>query len=294
MSPQDTFLIGAHMSVSGGLSRALERAAAYDFNCVQLFTHSPRVWALTRTTPAACRTFQTVRKAHAMRCVIVHAPYLPNCASVSPALWRRSCGVIARDVRLADALGADYYVMHPGSVRGHTRTDGIARVADALAALCEPQPPALTFLLENTGSGGSLLGGALDDLAEIMAAARQRCPSMKFGMCLDTAHAFGAGYDLRSDTHVARLWRDIRRTVGADALKMIHANDTNAHVGSGRDVHAHIGQGRIGRSGFARLMALPRLRRIPWILETPKDTPESDARNAATLRAIFAETRRRR
>jgi len=282
------FLIGAHMSVAGGLHFAIDHAVRHKFNCVQLFTHSPRVWNMPQFDEAAAAAFQTARRAAGIACVIVHAPYLPNCASTDAALWERSCATIAHDLQIADALGADYYVMHPGSARSTAPAIAIRRVADALRQLHAAQPWRCTFLLENTAGGGRLLGASFDELHAIISAVRKGAPAARVGVCLDTAHAHAAGMDLCSDAGVATLLAALAKTVGHAALQLIHCNDTAVTCGARRDLHAHIGQGRIGARGFQLLLAQPLMRALPWILETPKDTARSDTRNASLLRKWFA------
>ncbi len=282
------FLIGAHMSVAGGLHCAIAHAVRHKFNCVQLFTHSPRVWKLPHVDEGAAATFRTARRNAGIACVVVHASYLPNCASPHPALWARSCAVIAHDVRSADALGADYFVMHPGSADTATQAGAGRRVAAALLQLHAAQPWRCTFLLENTAAGGSLLGASFDELHAILRAVRHAAPAARLGICLDTAHAHAAGMDLCSDAGLAGMCAAIAHTVGMDALRLIHCNDTTVTRGARRDLHAHIGQGRIGARGFQLLLAQPQLRTLPWILETPKDTARSDTRNANLLRTWFA------
>ena len=282
------FLIGAHMSVAGGLHCAIDHAVRHKFTCVQLFTHSPRVWKLPQFTEAAAATFQTARRNAGIQCVVVHAPYLPNCASTNATLRARSCAAITHDLRIADAIGADFFVMHPGSARGATPATAIPRVADALLQVHAAHPWRCTFLLENTAGGGTLLGASFDELHAIIRAVRQAAPAARLGICLDTAHAHAAGMDLGSDTGVATLCAALAHTVGMDALRLIHCNDTPVTCGAHRDLHAHIGHGRIGARGFQLLLAQPCLRALPWILETPKDTIRSDTRNANLLRRWFA------
>ncbi len=283
------FLIGAHMSVAGGLHCAIGHAVRHQFTCVQLFTHSPRVWTLPPFDKVAAATFQAARRNAGIICVVVHAPYLPNCASTDAALWARSCAAIAHDLRIADAIGADYFVMHPGSARGAAPATAIQRVADALLRLHAVHPWHCTFLLENTAGGGSLLGASFGELHAIINTVWQSAPTARLGICLDTAHAHAAGMDLCSDAGLASVCASLAHTLRTDALRLIHCNDTTVMRGARRDLHAHISKGRIGAHGFQLLLAQPFLRTLPWILETPKDTARSDTRNANLLRKWFAQ-----
>lgn len=286
----DGLLIGAHMSVAGGLPHAIEAAVACGFNCVQLFTHSPRVWEAVLAGGEECERFRVLRRAARIRFVSVHAPYLPNLATGSKELWERSLATIARDVRISEAIGADVYVMHPGSSKGSSAREGIRRVGEALVRLCAEGVPRVQLALETTSGGGTMLGGKLEELAEIIAYAEHRVKGLECGVCVDTAHVFAAGWDIRTVEGTHALVDAIRRVLGMRRLRMIHANDSLHGHGTRRDQHAHIGKGKIGLRGFRELMNVGTLRRLPWILETPKDDDGADIRNRKVLERVYRAT----
>ncbi|MCX7848274.1 MAG: deoxyribonuclease IV [bacterium] len=285
-------LVGAHMSVAGGLEHAITAAVACGFNCMQLFTHSPRVWEAVLANGEECEHFRMLRRAHRIRFVSVHAPYLPNLATPDDKLWERSLATIRRDVKVSEAIGADVYVMHPGSRKGSSVKEAVRRVGEALKQLCEGGVPKVQLVLETTSGGGTMLGGRLEELAEIITIAEGSVPGLRCGVCIDTAHVFAAGWDVRRATGVASLMEGLRGTVGVNRLRMVHANDSMHGHGTGRDQHAHIGIGKIGLEGFRELMKVALLRRVPWILETPKDDEGADVRNRMALERVYHSTRR--
>lgn len=288
----DGLLVGAHMSVAGGLACAIEAAVACGFNCVQLFTHSPRVWDAPLAGAEECEQFKAARRAHGIEFVIVHAPYLPNLATPEKQLWERSLATIQRDIAISDAIEADAYVMHPGSSKGGSVAQGIQRVAEALERLCARRIPRTQFLLETTSGAGTMLGGRMEELAAIIAEVERRVPEMQCGVCVDTAHVFAAGCDVRKPAGAEALLRAVKKSVGIRKLRAIHANDSLHDHGTKRDQHAHIGEGKIGLDGFRELMKLHEFRRVPWILETPKDGEGADVRNRMALERLYHSTAR--
>jgi deoxyribonuclease-4 len=277
------------MSVAGRFDLAINRAVECGFNCLQIFTHSPRVWDDSHVSAEDITAFRQGRMRHKLSPVVVHAPYLPNLASPDSSLWRLSREVIARDLLTADAVRADYYVVHPGSSKGRGAAYGVKRVGDALCRLFAERMPKLTFLLENTSGAGSTVGGTFEELAEIIARVKAEMPDARLGICLDTAHVLVSGHDFRTLEGVAELRSTLRRTIGLRALKVIHCNDSVGSVGSRRDHHAHIGEGHVGLEGFRNLLRWPTFRRVPWILETPKEPDGSDQRNRVAIQRLFRE-----
>ena len=282
--------IGAHMSIECGVHHAVLRAVEHGFNCVQLFSHSPRVWAERHTAESETAECVRLARLHDVHPVVLHAPYLPNLASPNDQLWHSSIEAVAHDLVLADRIQADYFVFHPGSPGSHGTQFGIARVAAAFKAIADIHAPRTTVLVESTAGAGTSLGGSMRELAALIEEIEKTCPGMRIGVCIDTAHLWAAGVDLRSSAGVTDFMTDIRKTMGIRRIKLVHCNDSKAACGSKRDIHAHIGQGEIGLEGFANLLKQPSLRRLPWILETPKDKPESDRVNAEMVRQIHSGT----
>ena len=285
--PREYLRIGAHMSVAGGLDLAIDRALECGFNCLQIFTHSPRVWAARTVSGTEIRAFKRKRNSCGIKPVIVHAPYLPNLASPDEALWQRSMQVIITDYALASSLGADYYVIHPGSTKGLDTAFGVKRVATAVSMILDTVSSRTVFLLETTAGGGSSIGSTFTELADIIAEVRSRVSKARLGICLDSAHVFAAGFDIRRKEGIKSCIHALQDSTSMRAVKVIHANDSKTECASHHDQHDHIGKGKIGPRGFRNLMKIAWFRKIPWILETPKEPEGSDIKNRKTLQRIF-------
>jgi len=279
-------ILGSHLSIAGGAHRAAERAADYGFEAVGIFVRNQLRWSAPPLTDEAVATFRRARRKAGLRAVVAHGSYLANLAG-APTVRKRSIAAVADELDRTGRLGAEFHVLHPGSPGEDGRDVGIERVAEALnGILAECPRRRVKLLLESTAGTGHQLGGAFEDLAEILA--RLDRPR-RFGVCLDTCHAFAAGYDLRSPKAYADTMRRFDDIIGLDRLMAIHLNDSVGPLGCRRDRHAHIGKGKIGRRGFANLVRDPRLTNIPMILETPKQRPPGtdwDAVNARLLRKL--------
>jgi len=285
-------IIGSHLSISGGLHKALERAADLQFDTVAIFVRNQRQWRAPALTDEAVARFRRTRRRLRIRPVVAHGSYLINLAGAG-LVRRRSIRAAADELDRCARLGVDFYVLHPGSPGQSGRGRGIARVAEAvngLLARCRSRR--VKLLLETTAGAGHALGGSFEDLAEILAGVRR---PRRVGICLDTCHVFAAGYDLRTRAAYEATMQRLETVVGMERLYCLHLNDSLFPLGSRRDRHAHIGRGRIGSAGFAHVVNDPRLRGLPMILETPKGRTESgrdwDEVNARAVRALARRTR---
>ena len=276
--------LGVHVSIAGDIADAVDRAIALNCNTLQMFARNPRGWQALPLAPAAAEAFRARRQQSGLGPVVVHAPYLYNLASPEDRLWQDSITQMAQDVQRSDQLGADFYVLHLGSHRGQGEAFGVPRVAEAVRHLLARAKPQLMLLLENSAGSGDCVGGRFEDVAAIL---DQLHAPRRVGMCLDSAHTFTSGYDLRTPAGVAQVLKQLDATVGAAQIKVVHLNDSKAAFDSHVDRHWHIGEGHIGLAGLRAFVTHPRLREKPFILETPKDTPEADPRNLAAVRAFF-------
>jgi deoxyribonuclease-4 len=280
--------LGSHLSTAGGVHTALLRAEALGFCCVALFTRNQRQWRPPPLAEDALRRFRALRERRGLSPIAAHGSYLMNLAG-RDEVRDRSRGALADELDRCRRLGIEYLVLHPGS--NPRAEEGIARIADALdEARAEREDDPVTILLENTAGAGNTLGG---NPAELGAIRRRLARPQRVGVCLDTCHAFAAGWDLASAGGRREWLAAIDGELGEDAVRLVHANDSLFACGSRRDRHAHIGRGEIGRRGFAGLLEEPRLRGLPWILETPKeDDPlgrPMDLINARTLLGLAGE-----
>jgi deoxyribonuclease-4 len=287
--------LGAHLSIAGGLPRAVDRAVASRCEALQIFTKSAGQWRARPLPPDEIVLFRRRVAESGIRPVVAHNSYLINLATGAPALRAQSLAALGEELDRAEALGLDGLVMHPGSYTIGTEADGLRLIADGLRQLLVERPHARTMiLLEHTAGQGTNLGHRFEQLAAIIA---RLDGSPRVGVCLDTCHLLTAGYDICSEKGYRATFRDFDRLVGLDRLKVFHLNDSKKPCGSRVDRHEHIGEGCLGLEPFRRLLNDRRFAKLPMLLETPKlDTPESrrrsdvdplDARNLRTLRRLM-------
>jgi deoxyribonuclease-4 len=274
---------GLHIPVAGGLDAAADRLRALSCECAQLFAGNPRAWAAGRFDHEAAAGFRTRLRKEGVRPLFVHASYLVNLAAPDDAIYAKSIDAICGDLERAEALGAAAVVLHAGSARDRGPEWGVARLVAGLDAICRRCPSRVQLALENAAGAGGAMGGRWEQFAEVID--RVQAPE-RIRIAFDTCHAHVAGYDLSTEEGVEKTVRAIRRTIGLRRLVLIHANDARWAAGSHRDAHQHIGRGTIGKAGFQALLQHPALQRLPFILETPKDTPTADARNLRLLRRL--------
>jgi deoxyribonuclease-4 len=272
--------LGFHLSIAGSLLRAIKQAGVLGCQALQIFIQNPRAWKWRRIPQPEIDAFVSARRLAGLGPLSVHLTYLPNLASVDGALYRKSQERLVQELALARELEADYLICHPG--HAPLEPQSFRRVARSLAAAVSQIPPPPLVLLENTAGQGQELGWQPEQLGLIMGLA-----GVPLGLCLDTSHAFGAGYDLRHPGGVTRLVGEIARGPGLDSLKIIHLNDSRAPLGSRRDRHAHLGLGAIGLAGFGNLLSHPWLRPIAAIMETPKRHRADEWRNLLAARSLI-------
>ncbi len=274
---------GVHTSIAGGLDRAVARAAELGCDCFQVFVANPRGWKSRRVGPGEAAAFCAAREQAGLGPVIVHLTYLPNLASPDKILWRKSLEALLEQYQAAALIHADMFVLHPGSSRGEDREQAMGRVAAALTRALDRIPDGPTLLLENTAGGGSSLGANPCELAFI---AKAIDAGEHVSVCLDTAHAHASGFDLTRPGAMRSLRKQYRAAFGRHPICLVHLNDLKGELGSRHDQHQHIGKGAIGSPAFARIMATPGMRRLPYILETPINHEGDDYRNLARARQL--------
>lgn len=276
--------LGAHVSVAGGAPKAVERASELACDAFQIFVKSPSQWRNKPRTEAECVAFREAREAAGLP-VIAHAGYLINLASAKEDVLARSRDALADEIARCDALGVPGLVLHPGAAMDGDRDAALDAVAHSLdAVLAEAPSSSTTVLLENTAGQGSTLGITPAELAAIVA--RVERPE-RLGVCLDTCHAFAAGYDLRESEGLERLIDELDAGPGRERLAAWHLNDSKHGLGEHRDRHANIGDGVLGLEAFARLLHDDRFASLPMIVETPLgDDKQGHARDLETLRGL--------
>jgi len=275
--------VGAHVSVAGGLHRAVGNAAAVGCESLQVFTSNARGWAPPPVDPAADDRFQADLRAAGLGPLFVHAPYLVNFASASPLTRARSVAVVAATLAKAAGIGAAGVVVHAGAALASGRAAGLASTREALLPLADAltTPAAPDLVLELTAGTRGALASRFEEMAELLAVCDHH-PRLK--VCLDTCHAQAAGYDLGDPAGAAKALDELFATLG-DRVVLVHANDSRDPVGAGRDRHCPIGTGTIGDRGFAAILAHPALAGLPVITETTGD-PTQMATDVTRLKRL--------
>ena len=309
--------IGAHLPVGSGHVRTAERAHEIGATALQVFSDNPSSWRRRAGLPGDLAAYRERLAAHDIGPVAIHASYLVNLAGPDDDFYERSVALLAGELAVAPAFGARFVNVHVGSHKGTGLAAGIERIAggvarslatadetiDAGAGDERSEDPSAEanhagpragsphtrpmVVLENSAGSGFAVGTTFSEIAHLLdAIAARGVPAARVGMCLDTAHAWGAGFDLSSPAGVDDVLADIDRLIGLGRLVMIHLNDSKASLGSRSDRHQHIGAGEIGAAGLARILAHPRLEHVTYILETPGMDEGYDAVNLARVRAL--------
>lgn len=279
--------VGVHTSIAGGICNAVHHANRIGCDALQMFSANPRGWRIRERLAAEYDLFREARCQHKLAPVVVHDNYLINLASLDSRIGEGSVLAFRREIDRAVALGAEFLVAHPGSANGGAPSQAISRCVESLRRAADGlRLDGLTILIENTAGQGSVLGGTLEQLGEIMAGAGRDLP---MGACIDTAHCFAAGYPIHTPAGLRDTVRQIETTIGIKNVRIIHANDSKARFASHVDRHEHIGKGLIGSEAFCRILRHPKLRHVPFICETPIDRPGDDRRNLRMMRKL-AET----
>jgi deoxyribonuclease-4 len=281
-------ILGVHVSAEGKIYEALARAEGLGCNTMQIFSRNPQKWRDHSLEPGDVEEFNRRQKKTKIKPFFIHIPYLINLASPNPKLYGFSIEAYIEDILEAHALGADYIVTHMGSHKDTTEEAGIKRLIEALNTITEKTKNAnVGILLENTAGSGSWLGYNFSHHKKIIQGLKQK---ERIGLCLDTAHAYLAGYDIATKEGLDTLLAEIDEMVGIDLLKLIHLNDAKDKLGSHHDRHEHIGQGKIGLEGMERIVNHPSLKNLPFILETPKNNEDADRINLETVKSLRAKS----
>ncbi len=280
-------ILGAHMSIAGGYHKAVEAAAKAGCDCVQIFTKNNSQWRGKPITEEQETTFKTVSSDLKITHPISHASYLINLASPKDELRQKSVDAMGIELQRAFQLGIPYVVVHPGSFTASDETTGITTIRQSINEIHDQLPELETqILLENTAGQGTNLGWQFEQLEQMIHGLNE---SDRVGICIDTCHAFAAGYELGDFDGYQETIEKLAATVGLKRIKAFHMNDSKKPFGSRRDRHEHIGQGEMGLEPFRNLLQDERFQAIPMYLETPKtddDGNDADVINLKTLRDL--------
>ncbi len=288
--------LGAHMSIAGGIRRAVDRAREVEATALQVFVKSARQWRMAPLDAEESEAFRdAATEAGLGNHLLAHASYLINLASPSDELWQRSIEALGAEIDRCAELKIPRLVVHPGSHGGAGVESGLRRVTRALDRVCAPRGKKaakrrsrVRVLLEITAGQGNVLGADFDELATVLD--RARCAE-RLGICFDTCHALAAGHEFRDARSYRATFRRIERVVGVHRLEAFHLNDSKNPLGSRRDRHEHIGRGEVGLEAFRLILNDPRFRSLPMVLETPKGADLSEDRiNLGVLREMIGRT----
>ena len=276
--------IGLHVSISGSIDKAVDNAIERECNAFQIFTRNPRSWFAKDLEPEEAKKFKEKLKASKIdrMAICAHMPYLPNLSSPEDDGYQKSIKSMIKEVERCDKLGIPYLVTHLGSHKGSGEENGMKRLTDALNKVAETKAD-VTILLENTAGQKNSVGSDFKQLAQIFSKCK---PAKKFGICLDTCHAFVAGYDLRTKNAVKKAMKEFDDAVGIQHLKILHLNDSKGELNSNRDRHDHIGLGEIGKEGLSEIIKIMNKYEIPIVLETPIDERRDDFGNIKQAKSL--------
>jgi deoxyribonuclease IV len=276
--------IGVHTSISEGLPRSLLRAKELGCDTLQIFSHNPRGWRIRERNPGEYEAFRRLRKEFDISPVFIHSSYLINLASRGADLRRKSMDMVASELDIADSVGADYVILHTGSASGEDPAAARKRAISCLVEVSARGRWRSGILLENTAGEKGDIASGIEAMGEILEAVP--CGFVS-GVCIDTCHAFSAGYDMRSAGAADFMAKELGNYIGINRVKLIHVNDSRESLGSGVDRHEHIGRGEIGLEGLRNILTQPVLVNIPLILETPKRADDDDRKNLSTVKRLI-------
>lgn len=286
-------VVGAHQSIAGGFSRAVDRAVETGCHCLQVFTRNINRWDVSPIDAADAEAFKQAVREAGLSLVVAHDSYLINPAAADPTLRQKSIDGLVIELERAALLDIPWVVAHPGAAGEQNRAVAVHRAADGIAsALGRTRGLSSGILIETTAGQGSCLGDSFEEIAAMLETIDAAGHADRAAVCLDTCHVFAAGYGLAPKKELDRTLAAFDATIGLDRLKVIHANDSKRERGSRVDRHEAIGKGKIGADAFQLIMNHPKLAKIPLILETPKEgadgkpCPDQDRGNLAMLRGF--------
>jgi deoxyribonuclease-4 len=284
-------LLGAHMSIRGGVSMAIERARSIRCTAMQMFVKNNMQWFARPLAREEIRAFLNHARRGELWSVFAHANYLINLAATNPQFHANSIRALAEELVRANQLELPFLVLHPGAHLGAGEEAGLEKIVDSVDDVFRKIPKVKTKIaLEITAGQGSCIGYKFEHLAQIIANVRE---PERLRVCLDTAHLFAAGYDISNESGVRKTFREFDRVIGCDRLVAIHLNDSKTGRGSRVDRHEHIGKGRIGLDAFRFVMRSLQFSKIPKVLETPKGNDlAEDVMNLKTLRRLAGVSQR--
>lgn len=277
---------GFHISISGGLSKVIERANLRKCETLQLFSRNPRGWKFERLSEDEVESFRRGILSSSFFPIFIHLPYLPNIASRDSKFYKTSIESIIADLKRAETLGAQYLIIHIGHKLESSEDQAIDSVIQGINQAFRRVKNTVLLLLENTAGQGTEIGYNFSQIRAIIDRLEEKD---RVGLCLDTAHAFEAGYDLSDKDGLEKTLESFEELIGLKRLHLLHLNDSKTSLGSRKDRHWHIGEGYIGLEGFRRIVNHPLLSHLPGIMETPRMDTVEDLKNMEVIRSLVEE-----
>jgi len=277
-------LLGGHMSIAGGMYKAIVRGQEIDCTAIQIFTKSNRQWAGKKLTKEDIDLFKQTWKDSGVRSIIAHTTYLINIGSPNPDIAKKSMSALEDELLRCESLGIPYLVLHPGSYVQGTVEDSMDQIAAILDEIFERNKGKTKILLETMAGQGTSVGYRFEQLGQIFAKSAHK---KRLGVCLDTCHVFAAGYDFCTKKGYKEVFNAFDTHIGLHRLKAFHINDSKKDLGTRVDRHEDIGKGKIGLEGFQLLFNDERFFDIPKVLETPEGTLESYAKNMKVIKGLL-------
>jgi deoxyribonuclease-4 len=275
---------GFHISIAQGFSKVVENAQKTNCDTVQLFSRNPRGWNYKAINPDEVVQFKEKLAASDISPCFVHLPYLPNLASAQEELYGKSIDSLCEDLRRADVLSIPFLIVHVGNRGSLSEDEALTKVVKGLNTSLHTVDNRVMILLENTAGQGTEIGFNFTQFKKIFSGVEDKG---RIGICLDTAHAFAAGYDLSSKKGLDAALSEFDRLIGLQHLHLLHLNDAKTPLGSHADRHWHIGKGYIGLKGFKHIVNHPLLVHLPGIMETPRKDFKDDLRNMRVIRGLM-------
>ncbi len=273
---------GAHVSIAGGIDKAPERAYKVGCECFQIFTRSPRGGKPPALDKNLVDSFLSECNKYGFSAYYVHTPYYINLASASKDIRDSSIRIIEEELMRGSMLGVKYIMTHIGSAKDSRRSNAVKAVIEGLRQVLYKSSYKTKLLLENSAGQGATIGDTFEELADIL----QNVENPELGICLDTAHLFAAGYDIRTKSSLKNVINNLSSIIGLDKLKLLHGNDSKVDLGERKDRHEHIGDGQIGLKGFSNIVNHPYLKKLDLIVETPLEKIDDDIKNLNKLRRL--------
>lgn len=274
--------IGVHVSIAGGVDKAVERAKEKGCDLFQIFSRNPRGWSSKPLSPEDAERFVLKFKESGLSLAVDHMPYLPNLASPKEDVYLRSVEALAAELVRCHQLHIPFLVTHLGSHLGMGWEQGFMRIVAAIEKAFDQADNEVMLLLENTAGTRNSMGSSFEDIAAIIDALDAR----RLGVCLDTCHLFAAGYDLRTAESLQATLDQFQSAIGLQKLLLLHLNDCRGDLAARMDRHEHVGLGKIGEQGFRAILNHPALRSLPLIMETPVDSRRDDLGNLRAARTL--------